>query len=385
MHSHVDHLRAIVELAHARGAAVAVHAITDGRDVSPHQAAGLLARLAGEWSDGRTVIATVSGRIYGMDRDSRWERTQRFYDAAVHGRGAAAASAADAVTAAYAAGVTDEFVEPTVIGDPAANRIGTGDEVVFFNFRPDRARQTCHALADADFTGFDRGGAGPVSLTAMTRYWDGQPGAIAFGPEWPAHVLADVIEAAGLTQLHAAETEKYPHVTYFLNGGRETAHVGEVRIMVPSPRDVKTYDERPSMSGPELAALVAEALRTTRPDFTVVNFANADMVGHTGIVAAVIEAVETADTCLGVVLEALTEIGGVALVTSDHGNAEYMVGPDGEPFTAHTTNPVPLVITDPDQTLAAGGGLADLAPTVLALLGLAPPAEMTGRDLTSRS
>jgi 2,3-bisphosphoglycerate-independent phosphoglycerate mutase len=385
VHSHVDHLRAIVELARRQGARVAVHAITDGRDVSPHQAAGLLGQLAGEWSDGRAAIVTVSGRMYAMDRDRRWQRTQRFYDAAVHGDAPAAETAAGAVEASYAAGVTDEFVEPIVIGDPGADRIGTGDEFVFFNFRPDRARQICHALADPGFEEFDRRGTGPVSLTAMTSYWDGQPGTIAFGPDWPEHVLADVIEAAGLSQLHAAETEKYPHVTYFLNGGREEPHQGEERILVPSPRDVRTYDERPSMSAPELAARVADALRRTRPDFTVVNFANPDMVGHTGVIPAVIEAIETADTCLGVVLEALAEIGGVALVTSDHGNSEHMLEPDGQPHTAHTTNPVPLVATDPDLTLAAGGGLADLAPTLLRLLGVQPAAEMTGRDLTSRS
>jgi 2,3-bisphosphoglycerate-independent phosphoglycerate mutase len=385
VHSHVDHLRAIVALARAQGVRVAVHAITDGRDVSPHQAAGLLAALDREWEDGSARFATVSGRMYAMDRDRRWERTKRFYDAIVHGAAPSALTAAAAVEASYAAGVTDEFVEPVVIGDPAVDRVHTGDEFVFFNFRPDRARQICHALADPDFTDFDRGGAGPVSLTAMTQYWDGQPGVVAFGEDWPRHVLADAIEAAGMTQLHAAETEKYPHVTYFLNGGRETPHVGEERILVPSPRDVRTYDEWPSMSAPELAARVADALRSTRPDFTVVNFANPDMVGHTGVIPAVIEAVETADTCLGVVLEALAGIGGVAIVTSDHGNAEQMLTADGEPQTAHTTNPVPVVLTDAALPWQPNGGLSDLAPTLLSLLGLPPAPEMTGAILTSRS
>jgi 2,3-bisphosphoglycerate-independent phosphoglycerate mutase len=384
VHSHVDHMRAVVELAGAQGARVAVHAVTDGRDVSPHQAAGLLRALDAEWGHGAARFATVSGRMYAMDRDRRWERTKRFYDAIAHGVGATASTAAEAVDASYAAGVTDEFVEPAVIGDPAADRVQTGDEFVFFNFRPDRARQICHALADPEFGDFDRGGTGPVSLTAMTRYWDGQPGAVAFGPEWPQHVLADAIEAARMTQLHAAETEKYPHVTYFLNGGREQPHAGEERILVPSPRDVRTYDERPSMSAPELAARVADALRTTRPDFTVVNFANPDMVGHTGIIPAVIEAIETADTSLGVVLDALTAIGGVAIVTSDHGNAEHMLEPDGQPHTAHTTNPVPVVLTDTALELRPTGGLSDLAPTLLALLGIETPAEMTGTVLTAR-
>jgi 2,3-bisphosphoglycerate-independent phosphoglycerate mutase len=370
VHSHVDHLRALVALAHARGARVVLHAITDGRDVSPHQAADLLAALEQEFADGRATIATVCGRIYAMDRDQRLERTARFVAAVTDGAGASAPDAPSAVRASYAAGRTDEFVEPTITSDDPQDRLAPGDELVFLNFRPDRARQVCRALLDAG-----------ASLTAMTAYWDGQPGAIAFGPEWPEDVLADVLERAGLTQLHAAETEKYPHVTYFLNGGRETAHVGEERILVPSPRDVQTYDERPSMSAPELCARVCSAIEAERPAFTVVNFANPDMVGHTGLIPAVIEAVETADRCLGEVLESARRIGAVVLVTADHGNAEQMLASDGTPFTAHTTNPVPLIVTDPAVRLRRGGSLADIAPTILGLLGLERGERMTGTAL----
>ena len=295
VHSHVDHLRALVALARQEGVRAVVHAITDGRDVSPHQAGTLLAELEREWSDGRAVIATVCGRLYAMDRDQRWERTRRFYDAIVGGSGVLASSASAAVAASYGDGITDEFIEPVVVGDRATDRVTRGDEVVFFNFRPDRARQICHAIADPTFDGFDRGPAPPLpTLTAMTEYWAGQPGAIAFGPEWPTAVLAGALERAGIRQLHAAETEKYPHVTYFLNGGREGEHRGETRLLVPSPRDVRTYDERPAMSAPELAERVCEELAAGGYGFAVINFANPDMVGHTGVIPAVIEAVETA-------------------------------------------------------------------------------------------
>jgi 2,3-bisphosphoglycerate-independent phosphoglycerate mutase len=384
VHSHVDHLRALVDVARAHGVVATVHAITDGRDVSPHQAAGLLETLEREWADGRARIATVSGRIYAMDRDRRWERTQRWYDAVVNGVGAAATSASAAVAASYAAGVTDEFVEPAVVRDPASGRIRAGDELVFFNFRPDRARQVCRSLADPAFAEFDRGPAPPLPhLTSMTAYWDGQPGDIAFAPEWPEHVLADALEEAGIGQLHAAETEKYAHVTYFLNGGREPPHEDEERILAPSPRDVKTYDLKPEMSAHEVAARTAEALRTGRFGFCVVNFANPDMVGHTGVIPAVVRGCEAADAGLGVVLSAVRDLGGVALVTADHGNAETMREPDGSPHTAHTTNPVPLVVTM-DGVEVSDGGLSDLAPTILDLLGVPKPAAMTGRSLVRR-
>jgi 2,3-bisphosphoglycerate-independent phosphoglycerate mutase len=384
VHSHVNHLRALVELARAHGVAATVHAITDGRDVSPHQAAGLLETLEREWADGRARIATVSGRLWAMDRDRRWERTKCWYDAVVDGVGASAASASAAAAASYAAGVTDEFIEPAIVGDPGSGRIRAGDELIFFNFRPDRARQVCRSLADPGFAEFDRGPAPPLpQLTSMTAYWDGQPGSIAFAPEWPEHVLADALEEAGVAQLHAAETEKYAHVTYFLNGGREQPHDDEERILVPSPRDVKTYDLKPEMSAHELATRTAEALRSGRFGFAVVNFANPDMVGHTGVIPAVVRACEAADAGLGVVLAAVRELGGVALVTADHGNAEQMREVDGSPHTAHTTNPVPLVVTL-DGAEVSDGGLSDLAPTILDLLGLPRPGVMTGRPLVRR-
>ncbi len=383
VHSHVDHLRALVRLAAREGVErVAVHAITDGRDVRPTEAADLLAALALEWRDLPARVVTVCGRLYAMDRDRRWERTERFYRAVVDRRGERSPDAAEAVRRAYAAGVTDEFIEPAVIGDPAVGRIDVGDELVFFNFRPDRARQICAALSDHDFDAFDRGDPPLPFLTSMTPYWEGQPGAVAFGPERPVEVLADVLEAAGLRQLHAAETEKYPHVTYFFNGGVEEEHRDEERILVPSPRDVKTYDERPEMSAQLLADAFCEALRARPPAFAILNFANPDMVGHTGVIPAVVAAVETADRCLGQVLEAVTAAGGVALVTADHGNAERMLQDDGSPHTAHTTNPVPVILTDRRLGLREGGRLADLAPTVLHLLGLPQPARMTGRRLT---
>ena len=381
VHSHVDHLRALVGLARREGVVAHVHAITDGRDVSPHQAAGLLATLESEWADGAGRFATVCGRILAMDRDQRWERTQQYYRAVVDGVGARADRASAAVAAAYEAGVTDEFVEPVVV-DPAG-LIQAGDELVFFNFRPDRARQICAALADPEFDGFDRGPSPPLPrLTTMTLYWTGQPGAVAFPPEWPSCVLADALEAAGIRQLHAAETEKYPHVTYFLNGGDEHEHRGEVRVLVPSPRNVRTYDQAPEMSAVELTDRVCEAIDTGDFGFAVINFANPDMVGHTGVIPAVIRAVEAADTGLGRVLESVRRAGGIALVTADHGNAEEMLTADGQPMTAHTTNPVPLVITDPAVRLRDGGDLSDLAPTILALLRVEKPAEMTSLSLT---
>jgi 2,3-bisphosphoglycerate-independent phosphoglycerate mutase len=382
VHSHVDHLRALVRLAAREGVPrVVVHAITDGRDVSPRQAAGLLRQLSTEWAGTPARIGTVSGRLWAMDRDRRWERTERFYRAVVQREAPRADDAAEAAERGYAAGVTDEFLEPTVIGDPAAGAIRTGDELVFFNFRPDRARQVCAALADPGFDGFPRIDEPLPFLTAMTAYWSGQPGAVAFGAEHPTEVLADVLAAAGVPQLHAAETEKYPHVTYFFNGGVEDVHDGEERILVPSPREVRTYDEKPEMSAPELTDRTTAALGTGRYGFAILNFANPDMVGHTGVIPAVVQAVEIVDRCLGEVLAVIAELGGVALVTADHGNAERMIADDGSPHTAHTTNPVPLVLVGADRPLRDGGRLGDLAPTVLELLHIAAPAAMTGRSL----
>ncbi len=381
VHSHVDHLRGLVRLATAIGVRdVAVHAITDGRDVAPDQAATLLGALTSEWEGGPARIVDVCGRLFAMDRDQRWERVERAWALYTLGRGDHAPDAVAAITAAHAAGVTDEFVEPTVIGD-GSGRIAADDQVVFFNFRPDRARELSAALADPAFTGFDRGAMGLVRLTAMTQYWDGQPGAIAFAEDRPVNVLADALERAGIQQLHVAETEKYAHVTYFFNGGREGEHVGEERVLIPSPRDVETYDQRPEMSAAGVADAVVAGLRRGEAGFVVVNFANPDMVGHTGNIPAVVAAVEEVDRCLGDVVAAVRAVDGVALVTADHGNAEQMLEGDGEPHTAHTTNPVPLILVGGGLVLQDRGRLADLAPTILTLLGVEVPAVMTGTSL----
>jgi 2,3-bisphosphoglycerate-independent phosphoglycerate mutase len=369
VHSHVDHLRAIVAAALAAGVPrVAVHAFTDGRDVSPHQAAGLLRQLEAEWAGSGASIATVVGRYYAMDRDHRTERTELARSALVDGVGEHAESASAAVEASYARGLTDEFITPVVLGGPAL-RIAQGDPLIFFNFRPDRARQICHALLPA--LGL---------LVTMTRYDDTLGALVAFDDVPLAGTLADALEAAGLRQLHVAETEKYAHVTYFFGGGREQRHAGEDWELIASRRDVPTYDHAPEMA----AAGVAQRFVQRFSDgyaFAVVNLANPDMVGHTGVLPAVIAAVEASDAALGAILAAVNRAGGVALVTADHGNAEQMLEADGSPHTAHTTNPVPLVVTLAGAHLREGGKLGDLAPTVLGLLGVPAPPEMTGQSL----
>jgi 2,3-bisphosphoglycerate-independent phosphoglycerate mutase len=361
VHSHIDHLRALLRFAPEK---TWIHAFTDGRDVSPHAAADDLASLPVD------RIATVSGRYYAMDRDGRWDRTQRAFDAIVTGDGADVADdPVGAVRASYERGVTDEFVEPFVISD--SPRIGANDTAIFFNFRPDRGRQLSRLLLDAD-----------VDLTTMTRYDDDLDCPVAFGEQHVSETLAEILSNAGLAQLHVAETEKYAHVTYFLNGGIEDAWAGETRVLVPSPRDVATYDLKPEMSAVEVAQRFSEEVATGAYAFAIVNFANPDMVGHTGSIPAVVRAVEVVDACLGTVLEAVRDAGGVAIVTADHGNAEEMLEADGvSPHTAHTTNPVPVVVTDADVHVREGGELGDLAPTILELLGLDVPEAMTGRSL----
>jgi 2,3-bisphosphoglycerate-independent phosphoglycerate mutase len=371
VHSHIDHLRALLDLAarEQMGERTWIHAFTDGRDVSPTSAVHDL----GELPDER--IATVSGRYYAMDRDKRWDRTERALEAILGGDGgtggrADARSAVQAVQASYDAGVTDEFVVPVALTgrprlDPAR------DSAIFFNFRPDRARQPCERL-----------GALGVDLTTMTRYRDDFDFPVAFQEHEVRLVMAEVLAGLGLRQLHAAETEKYAHVTYFFNGGREEPFEGETRILVPSPRDVPSYDHKPEMSAAAVAERVVEELDSGGYAFVVVNFANPDMVGHTGVIPAVVRAVEVTDACLGRVVEAVERLGGLCLVTADHGNAEMLLQPDGvSPHTAHTTNPVPLIVTSTAVTLD-DGELSDLIPTALALLGLEQPPEMTGRNLT---
>jgi 2,3-bisphosphoglycerate-independent phosphoglycerate mutase len=333
-------------------------------------------------SAGAGRVGSVVGRYFAMDRDNRWERTQRAYDLLVHGRSefAAAESGAAAVRAAYERDETDEFIQPTLVGDEA--RIRPGDSVLAFNFRPDRMRQLTRALADTGLVSIDRGGSPPVERYAtMTEYEEGWPYPIAFRPERPATTLSSVLADRGERQLHVAETEKYPHVTYFFNGGDEEPCAGERRELVPSPRDVPTYDHKPQMSAREAADAFVGAWREDRPKFGIINFANADMVGHTGVIDAAVTAIETVDECLGQVVAAVHEAAGVCIVTADHGNADHMLEPDGSPNTAHSLNPVPFIVTAPGVTLDAGGVLADVAPTVLRVLGIEPPEAMTGRSL----
>jgi 2,3-bisphosphoglycerate-independent phosphoglycerate mutase len=387
VHSSLDHLRALVAEGRTLGVGeVVVHAFTDGRDTLPHAGAGYLAEL--DRTPGARV-GSVMGRYWAMDRDRRWERTQRAYDALVHGRAPRhAASGEQAVTQAYERGETDEFIEPTLVGGDAP--ISPGDSVICFNFRPDRMRQLTRALAEPGFgergeelPGWSgRGGAPPVSrLTTFTEYEEGWPYPVAFSPERPETTLSVVLAAAGASQLHVAETEKYAHVTYFFNGGEEAPVSGERRELVPSPRDVPTYDHKPQMSAPEAATAFVDAWRADRPRFGIINFANADMVGHTGVIPAAVLAVETVDQCLGRVLAAVREMDGVCVVTADHGNADHMLEPDGSPNTAHSLSPVPLIVTLPGVSLRQDGILADVAPTVLELLGLEQPPQMTGHSL----
>jgi 2,3-bisphosphoglycerate-independent phosphoglycerate mutase len=366
VHSHLDHLIALLEVAEREGMSdyTWIHAFTDGRDVSPTSAADDLGRLPAE------RIATVVGRYYAMDRDERWERTDRAYRAIRLGEGTSATDAVEAVRESYGREITDEFVEPVVLeGRP---RLQPNDAAVFFNFRPDRARQLSQRLLEDG-----------VDLTTMTRYRDDLTCPVAFEEQKVEHTLAEVLSKHGARQLHVAETEKYAHVTYFFNGGEEREWEGETRVLVPSPRDVPSYDLKPEMSADGVADQLCDHIGTGFR-FAVVNFANPDMVGHTGKIPAVVAAVEATDRCLGRVLECIEEAGGVCLVTADHGNAEVMLAADGvSPHTAHTANPVPLVLTDTGFALRAGGELSDLAPTILELLGLPVPAEMTGKPLAT--
>jgi len=389
VHSSLAHLLALIELARTRGVEdVVVHAFTDGRDTLPHAGAAFLAeldRLAG------ARVGSVIGRYWAMDRDRRWDRTQRAYDLLVHGQAPYRAdSGARAVEQAYARGETDEFIEPTLVGGEA--RIRPSDSVLAFNFRPDRMRQLSRALAEPGFgegpasgplPGWrGRGGAPAVARYAtLTRYEEGWPYPVVFAPERAATTLALTLARAGASQLHVAETEKYAHVTYFFNGGREAPLTGERRELVPSPREVPTYDHKPQMSAREAAAAFISAWEEQRPTFAIINFANADMVGHTGVIDAAVRAVETVDHCLGEIVARVHADGGACVVTADHGNAEHMLEPDGSPNTAHSLSPVPLIATTTGAKLRAHGILADVAPTVLELLGIAQPREMTGHSL----
>jgi 2,3-bisphosphoglycerate-independent phosphoglycerate mutase len=364
VHSHIDHVKALLRFAPEK---TWIHAFTDGRDVSPTSAVHDLVELPLD------RIATVVGRYYAMDRDQRLERTAKAFDAIVQERCTETVASGDllaAVQRSYDRGITDEFIEPICV--EGAPRVEGGDTVIFFNFRPDRGRQLTRMLLDHS-----------VDVTTMTRYSSELDTPTAFSEQDIEGTLAQVLAGHGVRQLHVAETEKYAHVTYFFNGGREDAWPGETRTVVPSPRDVPSYDFKPAMSADEVADKVVEQVGDGY-GFCVVNFANPDMVGHTGSIPAVIEAVQTADRCLGRIIERVSELGGVSLVTADHGNAEKMLEADGtSPHTAHTTNPVPLIVTIPGASLAEGGELADLAPTALHLLGIEAPVVMTGRPLVN--
>jgi len=363
VHSHIDHVQALLRFAPEK---TWIHAFTDGRDVSPHSAVHDLAELPVD------RIATVAGRYYAMDRDQRWDRTDRAVAAIVRGEGEHADDPIAAVQAGYDRDVTDEFIEPVVI-DGCPRLDPERDSAIFFNFRPDRARQLSEKLGELG-----------VDLTTMTRYRDDFDFPVVFPEQTVAMVMAEVLAQHGVRQLHAAETEKYAHVTYFFDGGREEEFPGETRLLVPSPRDVPSYDKKPAMSAVELTDRFVDEIGKGYA-FAVINFANPDMVGHTGVIPAVVTAVETTDRCLGRVVGATEQAGGVALIIADHGNAETMLEPDGaSPHTAHTTSQVPCILTDPRSGLRNGGELSDVAPTILDLLGFAQPLQMTGKSLRTR-
>jgi 2,3-bisphosphoglycerate-independent phosphoglycerate mutase len=398
VHSHVNHTKALLELAKREGLErVYVHLFTDGRDTMPQSgiefARDLLAFMA-ERQIGR--VASVVGRYYAMDRDKRWERTKQAYDLLTKGVGRPAPDALTAIQRSYDEGVTDEFIKPAVVVDEAGQpvaTIGDGDAVVCFNFRADRVRQISRAFTLPDFDGFEREMLRDLIYIAMTEYEKNMPYQVAFQNDDVAVPLAKVISDAGLRQFHAAETEKYPHVTFFFNGGREHPFPGEDWQIVPSPKDVPTYDLKPEMSAYGVRDVVLQAIASDQYDFILVNYANPDMVGHTGVIPAVVKACEVVDECTGAIVDAVVARGGVALVMADHGNAELMIDPEtGGPHTAHTTNPVPTYLIaapglglDKGQVaLRDGGRLADVAPTILDLLGLDPAPQMTGKSLIVR-
>ncbi|MBA3328885.1 MAG: 2,3-bisphosphoglycerate-independent phosphoglycerate mutase [Solirubrobacterales bacterium] len=387
VHSSIEHLGALIRMAADAGVEdLVIHAFTDGRDTLPAAGAGYLETVE-RWCDHlhpptRARVASVVGRYYAMDRDRRWDRVQRAYDLLARGVGERVATGAvAAVRAAYDRGETDEFIAPTTVG--AEGTIRPGDSVIAFNFRPDRMREITSALTDPAFTEIDRDGAEPVArYTCLSQYDEEWAHPVAFPPARPAITLPRVIGARGGRQLHVAETEKYAHVTYFFAGGEEDPEEGERRELVPSAREVPTYDHKPEMSAGAVADAFVAAWREDAPIFAIINFANPDMVGHTGVIPAAVQAVEVVDACLGRVVETVNAGGGACVVTADHGNADHMLEPDGSPNTAHSLNPVPFVVTVEGAALDPGGGiLADVAPTVLELLGIDRPPEMTGRSL----
>jgi 2,3-bisphosphoglycerate-independent phosphoglycerate mutase len=388
VHSSLVHLLALVDGAHAGGVPVVVHAFLDGRDVQPGTAPKYLARLGAHLRGGKGVIGTVAGRYWAMDRDNRWDRVERAYRAIVHAEGKRVASFGEGIDASFADGKTDEFVEPFVVGDYAGVDAAK-DAGLHFNFRPDRARELTRALATDDFSSFARAGGKPFASYACMTTYDASLGLpVAFAKETYPDIFPEVVARAGLTQFRCAETEKYAHVTYFFNGGREEPFVGEERQLVQSPKDVPTYDKKPEMSALGVTDAVVRAVESDRFDFVLVNFANPDMVGHTGDLAAAIAAVEAVDAGIGRIVDAARAKGGAVFITADHGNCELMKDPEtGQPHTAHTLNPVPLLyVNDADKARALrdGGRICDVAPTMLALMDLDKPAAMSGTPLFSR-
>lgn len=390
VHSTLDHLYALLKMAHIKGLKrVYIHAFLDGRDTPPTSGRDFVAKTMEKCRElGVGKIATVMGRYYAMDRDKRWDRLENAYDALVYGEGVQDPDPIHAIEESYKNGVTDEFVEPIVCDKDGM--ISDNDSVIFFNYRPDRAREITRALVDPAFAGFERGARPQVSFVCLTEYDPEIPAPVAYPKEFPEEVLADVLAEAGLAQYHIAETEKYAHVTFFLNGGIEEPKEGEERVLVASPK-VATYDLQPEMSAPEVTEKLVAAINEDRADFYIVNFANCDMVGHTGVFDAAVKAVEAVDDALSKVVPAILAKGGFALITADHGNADHMfdVASDGSkhPFTAHTTNRVPFIIVDDKAKLTGieDGRLSDIAPTMLTMAGIEPSAEMTGRVLATEA
>ncbi len=385
VHSHIRHLYALLELAKRKGIEnVYVHAFLDGRDTPPASAEGYIAKLEEKMREKEIgKIASITGRFYAMDRDKRWERVEKAYQALVQGEGKKAPTAISAIEASYQKEIFDEFVEPTLIcnGDIPIATIKEKDSVIFFNFRPDRAREITRSLVDNKFDGFK---TKPLNLyfVCMTKYDDTMPNVeIAFKPTTLKNTFGEYISKKGLKQLRIAETEKYAHVTFFFNGGEEEPYEGEDRILIPSPK-VETYDLKPEMSAYEVTDKVVDAITQNKYNAIILNYANPDMVGHTGNLEAAVKAIETIDECVGKVVEAVEKVNGVLLITADHGNAEQMVDyQTGEPHTAHTTNPVPLMLVGRNEAILKTGKLADLAPTMLDIMGLEKPEEMTGESI----
>jgi 2,3-bisphosphoglycerate-independent phosphoglycerate mutase len=388
VHSHNTHLWALLEMANKMGLEkVFVHGLLDGRDVPPTSGKDFVAEAIAKMDEiGTGKLATLAGRYYGMDRDTQWTRVEKAYNAMVLGEGIQSNDPVGAVAASYETKdedgkfITDEFLIPTVFTQDG--KVEEGDAVIFFNFRPDRAREITRAFVDGDFAGFERkNGQVPVTFVCMTEYDATMPNVqVAFAPEALTMTMGETLSKNGKTQLRIAETTKYAHVTFFYNGGEEVKFEGEDRILIPTP-DVSTFDLMPEMSAIPVCDAVCEAIETGKYDAVILNFANCDMVGHTGVFEAAVKAVETVDTCVGRVVESTRKMGGIALITADHGNADYMAEDDGTPFTAHTTNPVPFAVCGMDCTLREGGRLADISPTMLAILGLEKPVEMSGESL----